>query len=175
MKRLVALLLLAAPLFAQFTPVPAERLRNNVLLGEHFELPAPGADWQWMRFDSPGTNEAFVVLQPSTGQRFILTWSADKEAIVPNEMFMKGMESGVRRMSATVGATVSDFASAPSKFPVDGASYRLQYKLTSPGGKVRYLMGYVGGVKTKFQIMLANPTAEEPPEFTKFAQGFVPK
>jgi hypothetical protein len=100
---------------------------------------------------------------------------ADEEEVLPNAVFMVGMEDGVRRTAASMGSAMTDFHSAPSAIPIDGASYRFHYKITSADGSVIYRIGYIGGVKTKYQLMVSVEQNEEPAAFTKFAKGFQSK
>lgn len=185
MKRLILIALFALPLLAQTSPVPPERLRDNTLLGAHFELPAPGRDWRWVRLAAaeeairkahPETEqETFLVIQPETKNSYMFLSMADGTKILPNAMFMSGVEDGIRRTFGAAGSTVTDFRSAPSTIPIDGASYRFRFKVTSANGTVIYRIGYIGGEAMKYQFLLSTATDEEPAGFTKFVQGFALK
>ena len=189
MKATLAVLLLvgsvtagAAELPPGFVPVAPGQVSGRTLTAADgsFTVDAPADDWLWARL--PAAEQAvaqmhpelradtFFAIQPATRVMFIFTVAHEGNDQPPNDLYMKGVGSGIERTSPKTGWQISNYSFSPSPIPFAG-SYRFSCIATNNAGVVKHRFGYLGGTSPKFHFECSVPGPGEPELFAAFVRS----
>lgn len=93
-------------------------------------IDAPGKDWAWMKDKNPAT-KSYSCVNKEEGLLIRVQFAPDQKA---NDVFLRGMMSGMRKAFVRGGAKVSSEKLEQVAFPPHGKTWRAKYHFEFEGG-----------------------------------------